>query len=182
MAVDLDEIQKAIYRIKERSFTPSVVDHLAELLSEALADLIRLPAELDNLQSQLNGAREQSASIRASAESECKVAGEALASAKALEASHEETIAIAHGLGLLMAECDALRTDRNRLVQALTAAKADAESAGDEARMHAAELRAECDVVRTRDAAKQAALDEIAALPWWKAHVAKRIAHAEPRS
>lgn len=182
MAVDLEEIEKAIARVKDRSFAPGVVDHLAELLADARRELLRLPAEVSNLQSALDGAREQAASVQASADRDVAAARAALDAARALDASHEETIVIAHALGQVLAEVDALKADRDALVEACVQAKATARTVGVEARAEAALLTAERDAVIARDASKQAALDEIAALPWWKAHIAKRIAHAEPRS
>ena len=182
MAVDLEEIQKAISRVRERSTGPGTVDHLAALLSEARRELVSLPTELSNLKSQLATVKEQAVNTRASAEKEKAVAREALDAAKALDASHQDLIDIAHSLGYLVAECDALRQSKDELATEVRKAKSDAARAGDAAAKEAAELRVECDAVRASDAKKQETLSRIAQLPWWKAHIAQRIARAEPRS
>ena len=182
MSVDLEEIQKAISRVRERSTGPGTVDHLAALLSEARRELVSLPVELANLKSQLATVQEQAVNKCANAEKDKAAARDALAAAKALDAAHQDMIDIAQSLGYLMAECDAMRKSKDELADALTTAHVDAERAGTTALKEAAQLRAECDAVRASDATKQATLARIAQLPWWKVHLAQRIARAESSS
>ena len=182
MPIDLEEIQKAISRVRERSTGPGTIDHLAALLSEARRELVSLPVELANLKSQLATVQEQAVNTRASAEKEKAAARAALVAAQALEAAHQDLIDIAQSLGYLVAECDAMRKSKDELAESLTQAQADADRAGIASLEEAAQLRSECDAVRASDATKQATLERIAQLPWWKVHLAQRIARAEPRS
>lgn len=182
MPVDLVELDKAVSRVRDGGYTSTTVKDIAELLDQARREIIRLEGEIPNLQSQVDGMREHATALKDAAAQQATDARELLAQARALEQAREDALAIAKACGAFVAQRDALDATREALMSEIATMKANAQALNAQRMKAIDEAKAELKTVKARDAAKAEQLEQIKALPWYKAHVAKRIADAKPRS
>lgn len=182
MSIDLVELDKAVSRVRDGGYSSTTVKDIAELLDQARKEIIRLEGDIPNLQSQVDGMREHANALKDAAAQQAQDAREALAQARALEQAHEDTIAMAKACGAFVAQRDALEAKREALMNEIATVKANTQALNAQRMKAIEDAKAELETVKARDAAKAEQLEQIKALPWYKAHVAKRIADAKPRS